>query len=742
MTVPNPNFSTSGWLIRARSCMPWLAFATLLAFGWRVSDPLHNIPAYGDALEVIWGIEWYHEALFVQRVSPFFDSLVFHPNGWHTVSLAHTPLLFFLGSLLFAIGGSSALAYNLLALGSTLVAFQGARRFVRNYAGEFATTVAALVFTFMSARWAKVGGHFHVLFVTSLFPWFVWSLLNLLALPADAPRRVVWRQVIICGLCWGVMIHFSLYSLFFGAIGFAIGGWRWIGERRVLQVMAIGVVALLVASPLLMLYVQAIQAEVPEKQGILIHLGMWSASLDSFFLPSIDHPLPIVRQVARALYAGPVDESGLMNLGTITWGLTGVGLWRTWRAERRQATGKQARGLLWLVVLALILALGVLLRWHGIFLQTALFEPLNQSLWQIGRWLKPDLFDTVQLDTFFAQGVPLPGLLLAILVPFWDSARTLSRYALAAGLGLVGLAALGMQRLSMPLRLIMALLWLIESLPVQTGNIALPTQPHSAYAWIANQPRLPGEGIIDLRSDPSQMTWGEIVYATRFHHVPTVSGVGSFSPRHFAAMQDWLRTPNAYSQPQTAYLFLQYGARYALFHVMSETDWGNWEQLRKNPLLREVACFEPSTTVSPWPYPICIVEVLPPPLWPKLNLWRQEGWSGEEEWGLWAEGRQSTAQWVATQVRDQQLTINAFPYCPANQPQSISIWVNGQQVGEHQWQACEEWQDAVTIPATLVNLGWNQIEFRYGYANQPVDTNGAPTDARRLAVGFSRIHIQ
>ena len=75
---------------------PWLAFTLMLLWGWRVYDLFNNIPAYGDALEVLWGIRWYHDALFIQHTSPLFTPLIFHPLGWYTATLAHTPVLFLL----------------------------------------------------------------------------------------------------------------------------------------------------------------------------------------------------------------------------------------------------------------------------------------------------------------------------------------------------------------------------------------------------------------------------------------------------------------------------------------------------------------------------------------------------------------------------------------------------------------------------------------------------------------------
>jgi hypothetical protein len=106
----------------ASHLFPVVMCLALLAWGWRVRNPFQELPAHSDALEVIWGIEWYHDALFVRHASPLFDPLMFHPNGWHTATLAHTPAIFLLAQPLRSLGGP-IFAYNSLAVLSCLIAF-------------------------------------------------------------------------------------------------------------------------------------------------------------------------------------------------------------------------------------------------------------------------------------------------------------------------------------------------------------------------------------------------------------------------------------------------------------------------------------------------------------------------------------------------------------------------------------------------------------------------------------------
>ncbi|MFN8442516.1 MAG: hypothetical protein U0175_17210 [Caldilineaceae bacterium] len=722
------------WVQRLAS---WLAFLLLFSIGWHTYPLNNHIPAYGDALEVIWGIEWYHEALFVQHVSPFFTPLIFHPNGWQTATLAHTPLLFSLGAILLALGATPALSYNLLVIGSLLLAFSGARRFFRNYAGNIAATGAALVFTFIGLRWQRVDGHLHVLFATSILPWYLDSLYHALSRLENTGKR--WQSIIVPGLWWGVMIHFSLYAIFWGPLGFLIGGWHWFSARRMRLLSGITAVALLLASPLIVLYLRASSIELPEKLPIINLLLGWSVSVDSLFIPSRNHPLVWMRDWANALHSGPFNESGAMNFGVMTSLLVLFALWQVVR-QKRQMVGHLA----WLALVSLVLSFGVLLRWNGRFFALPTLARADELLWSLGHALKPALFDSTTPPAFFDQGIPLPAYLLAIFVPLWDSARVLARYAFVASMGLFGLAAFGIDSLKRPLQWFLITLWLIESLPPSTGNVPLPPVTHPAYTWLRQQTLAPGEGIIDLTADPAQMVSGEILYATQFHHKATVSGVGSFVPRQLFFIQKTLfADPNALSKPETAQLLLGYGASYALFHVRQPQDWAAWDKIKANPAMRALDCYDPAPEVSPWPYPICIAEIFKPPLWPTVNVLLDDGWSGSESWGVWAEGMRSTMRWVATRAREKNLQIKAFPYCPASQPQTISIQIKGKIIADHQWQTCEEWQDSVTIAAENITVGWNQLQFTYGYAISPVDADGKATgDPRQLSVGFSQIEVK
>ena len=113
-----------------------------------------------------------------------------------------------------------------------------------------------------------------------------------------------------------------------------------------------------------------------------------------------------------------------------------------------------------------------------------------------------------------------------------------------------------------------------------------------------------------------------------------------------------------------------------------------------------------------------------------------------EPWGVWAEGEASKVEWVATAVRETVVSVDVFPFCVAEQQQMLEFRVNDHPIGTHTWKDCESWQGTLTIPETVLDIGWNKLTIHPTYALRPVDvTEGANPDTRALSVGFTRLLI-
>ncbi len=578
-------------------------------------------------MEVVWGIDHYYDALFVRHESPLFTPLVFHPGGWQTATLAHTPALFLLAQPLRALGGA-AFAVNALILFSTGVAFAGSFRLARLFASPFPATVCALVYTFWAGRWFNAGaGHLNVLWVSSLLPWLAWSLERL---RRDAGSRRLW--VWVCGLVWGLMINTLLQSVLIGAVVFLVLG-RSLGSVSTLKRLAgIVCIALVVATPAWLPFVIA-----SRQSGMALadasHISFWGASLNSLFIPSLLHPVAFVRDLANSAYSGLITAAVKGNLGLVT---AALGLAGAIIALRQRGAALRFAGL---ALASLVLAMGLLLNWNGGPVASPLFTPLNEWIWQVGRQFKPRVFDWLAPPPAFQRGIPLPALLLTAVVPLWEAGRVMSRFGLVAAVALIPLTATALQSMKPLLRWLVVGLWLLEGLPAPTGSYPLPRQAHPAYAWVAAQSFAPGEGIAEMDYRTLAMA-GEALYATTFHHQPTASGVGTFWPLASIPLRDFIEinARTALETPGAAYLLSQYRVRYVLLEMKGEYEERIWQQAQHHPDFKPVRCFPPLAGPSPWPNPICVIEVKPAPAVDFDTLQLGAGWHPTEAWGTWAEG--------------------------------------------------------------------------------------------------------
>jgi len=694
----------------------------LFASSWRVRDPFRELPASGDALEVIWGIEWYHHALFVRHASPLFDPLIFHPNGWHTATLAHTPPLFLVAQPFRLLGGA-AFAYNALAIFSLVVAFWGSLCLFKLFNSSSAiVTVSAGVFTYLDFRWFRVGGHQHILWASSFLPWFLCLLERTRRVPVQVTSR---RETIQCGLLWGVMINFALYGVFLGALAFAIWGRELFTWRRVKQAVRIAVVAFLVGGPLLILYSIGMRADrmVDFSSSELLR---WSASLNAVAIPSLYHPIPALRQLARVAYRGPVDESASANLGITTFVLAFAGMWVVIRSQRNESR------VILLAAIGMILAFGAFARWNGTVISLPVLKSLDQLLWRSGRFLKPNVFNLTGPPAEFETGIPLPGYLLSIFIPFWEAARVQSRYALLAFIALTILAGIALQRMRKAYQYVILAVWVVEMLPRHTERVILPAAAHPAHQWLAEQHLKPGEGILDISAVPV-MIGSEIALGTLDHRLPTAGGIGSFLPRHTLALSDYFaENKDVISRPESAAVLRQYGIRYLLLHVRGETERDLWSKITGNRSMRPIQCFGGEDNPL-WVYAMCVAEINPDL---QFNLLTLSGWSGREDWGMWAIGKESQAEWYATRSQAYELSIRAIPVCVPNTPQDISIELNGRTVFSYAWRNCQPLNTIIALPGVHVRVGRNRFTFHYSHSARP--ENG---DMRTLSVGFSELRI-
>ncbi|MGC8782701.1 MAG: hypothetical protein ACP5UQ_17705, partial [Anaerolineae bacterium] len=173
-----------------------------------------------------------------------------------------------------------------------------------------------------------------------------------------------------------------------------------------------------------------------------------------------------------------------------------------------------------------------------------------------------------------------------------------------------------------------------------------------------------------------------------------------------------------------------------LLHMTGEWEASMLEEASQSREFRFQQCFDPPAGPSPWAYPICVLEVAPPPA-PTFNLAPVDGWSGLEDWGVWAVGPKSRATWVAMTKQPVRLILEAFPNCLPGHTQALTIELNGRRLAEHTWTNCDPWSATLEIPPAQMHLGGNDLVLRPAYALPP-----AAGDTRPLSVGFTRLEVR
>ena len=230
------------------------------------------------------------------------------------------------------------------------------------------------------------------------------ALACLVARTVAPGRRSRRRWVWVCGLVWGLMINALLQSVLIGAVVFLVLG-RSLGSVSTLKRLAgVALIALVVAAPSWLPFVIA-----SRQSGMALadasHISFWGASLNSLFIPSLLHPVAFVRDLANGAYSGLITAAVKGNLGLVT-----AALWLAGAiiALRQRGSALRFAGL---ALASLVLAMGLLLNWNGEPVASSLFTPLNEWIWQVGRQLKPRVFDWLAPPPAFERGIPLPALL-------------------------------------------------------------------------------------------------------------------------------------------------------------------------------------------------------------------------------------------------------------------------------------------------------------------------------------------
>jgi hypothetical protein len=581
----------------------WIPFIVMLLWTWRAWDIFNTVPAYGDVLEVIWGV-WWADHTLIQRQGDFlFNPLLFFPKGWHVGTFAHglgLPLLL----LPFAKIGGLAFAYNFASLASILATYVGMRRLSLCFLTSFGATLAALLFTFWGLRWLRIYGHLNILLAVTLLPWIILAIEH-----SFHVQRRKWLWLGIAGLLWGVAITFSLYFLWM--VGIAVSVWiilRWMAQKitfqqGILSLLLVCFVAMVTSAPYTIIFAESLATSHSSFYS-LEHIDSWGASLNSLPIPFVFNPW--FGELSRRIHIGPMSEAGVANFGLIAFVFAGIGAYSALRM-------KQAWPFVAISAIGILLAMGLTLKLDTVSLQSDRMGTLNHLLWQLGHYFKPNLFPSADVPSSFSHSIPLPGMLLMAIVPYWEGVRVVSRFALLAGVGFFPLVAFGVQLQKKGLQWLLALLLLVEITPMPNTGVPFPPPSHQAFEWLAQQ-TLEDKGIIDLFSvAPGTLHLalrGETAWQTQLHKKPTMAGAGSIWPEHVVHLLGWLQQhPHSFKDPGFVPILRAENIRYILLHMQGPEESRLMLDVDQNEHLHLMQCFPPPAGVSPWPYDICVLDI-------------------------------------------------------------------------------------------------------------------------------------
>ncbi len=684
-----------------------LVFVIGIASFWRNLNIFTTLPAGGDAFEIVWGIMWYNHAL-TEFVNPFFYPYIFHPEGWPLGIFAHTPLLFLLAQPFYLIGGD-VFAYNAIAILSFIVAYIGSIKYFRLFTKtHFTTLLVSAAYTFIAMRSIRSGGHLHILWATGLSPFFALYLHRWYLREEES----IWHTDLLwAGVSWGLMISFSLYTIFLAPLMFLLLERKLFDWKKLIQIPIVGAIALLIGSSAVLPYYfssRSIEVENP----IVNALVFWAQSVNHIFIPSIFHPIPFIQDLVAPFVEGPTTENHMQNIGFITLIIVVVALWLKFTQK-----SKRYYGHLYLLIISLIFTVGPILKISDqpVVINSSILESINSGLWSMGHRLKPDVFFTSHIQDDFKNAIPLPAYLFTIFIPFWESARVTARFAYVTLFGAIGIAAAGLDKLPLPFKILLSVLWIIELVPASNTPLDLNfDNMHPAYQWISEQPIEAGKGIIEV--DDNIMHSALPLYLSWQTKVPSASATGSFKLEHtrflFDQVGEWVDTPPEH----LAHVLTAYDVQFVMVHNVSDTSQEIWEHLIDNPsYFAEIGCFPPES------YPVCIVEINNQ--LNQTNIFPTSGLTQSETSGDWVAEGVSSFNFIATSERDYQVEFSASPLCVGDQFQSMIWHLQDEVLFEYSGTDCETITADFVISQESIDLGWNtfqvDVEFVEGIDLDP-----------------------
>lgn len=701
----------------------WAIFLAVLVWFYRIPPWMWSthLPQRGDPLEALWQIEFWRSTVLTGDFQIVSTSAMY-PLGVHQMTIAHAGVGLLL--LPFSLTFGSAVALNTGFVGGFILCFLGARHFLRQLTpSALLAGIGATIFTFALGRTLHAHGHLHVLLASTFGVWMAGLLLRL---RQQITGQRVWAYAVCSGLLWGLAIIAQPYGLFWGALLIMLPG----RERRAwLYAPVIVISALVISGPFLFGALQgsAYMSSPGPSLSQLVYFRMVPTSYVGWGVLS---PWKFLTDLSR-LWQQTLPEQRVQNWGLLTLLLATAAVVTVRR-------NRHTRVMLVLLIVSIFLSLGPL--WKDPPVSSNVIEKINTPLWQLGSQLKPDLFDA-RAESLKLSTLPLPAVGPVILVPRYEYARISRRYSIWVGLAAVGLAIVFLTCLPRKWAVAIGCLWMLELLPAPRHPQAIPTQPHPAHVWAAEQLRKQDDR--GVYSPPGMLYAYSHDLAGR---LPGVSTFGSFPPGYMRYTDPWIQfshfpvDPAAQALVEPAYTAILRRAQVSIVLLRPKAA----ELAKQNSALRFVQCFDPqSADLSHYyPDPLCAFEVLPGKD-DFFTIQPVSGFSTFEPNFVWVEGTRAKAGWRAARPKAQMIELALRAYCPPESQQSVVIKLNGQPLAQHTWtgNCWGLWVTTLTVSPQQLNAGWNTLEFEAASAAQPYLYDANSQDRRNLSVSVERLRV-
>jgi hypothetical protein len=752
-------------MLKKHHSLPILLLLSLLAaiVSWPVLRHLTTrVPgtdtwAY-DEYTFIWSMWWLKHSALDLHSSIFFSQNIFYPLGMELILYSYNLMAAIL-ALPLGVAANWPLASNILNLlnmvfsgfGAYLLAAWSLNNGPQRHTGSqrinlrLAALMAGLIYAFASNRMVYLAmGHYNIQSWVFL-PFFVLYLLRTM-------RQPTWRNAGLAGLFGAMNLLVDMqYGVFMAFLGLCLLLTRPIRDflfrssaeagdqvtslwRRWAALAVIGGVAVLLTLPYFLETVKS-----------MLHAGFllagWgdalklSADLAGWFTPTALHPVwgtnwpARLRAVQEA--TAPFRDVNTVFLGYVTAGLALVGA---------ITAGKKARGWMTAAILSGLFTLGPLLQING------------QSLFN---------FDGLETS------IPMPFLLLHY-IPFVKGNRTANRWSIVLMLALALLAAWGVywllgklkhegtkaqrhnegkQWLALGATALLAAGILFEhaAMPLPTTDARIPqairqlaARPDGAVLTIPMGWRN-SFGVLGVERTQSQ-------FYMSAHHKPILSGNTSRNPAikfdYFARLPlvqaiadaeaghpaDEATLAAAREQVDDAITL--WGVRYLLLEppVPGRLPYADTWQASQQTALTLIPHSD-APIIDDGSIQIYAVQPGPPlPLeldfgGQNTDLWRAEGWAGDEPDvggadGVWATARRAQLLFRSEDAMPRQLRLRAQPFTwPGAPEQSITIELNGKKMGRAAM--APGWQE-YTFDITP-RAGINHLWLIFDYAESPRD---------------------